>query len=229
MSPQISQGSTPTASKADSRPASIRFDGVCHRFGSRNVFSDVNGEIGSGEILTVTGANGSGKSTLLRIASGLLQPHSGSVDVQVEGRSLDRVARRAFIGYAAPDLSLYRELTAAENLTFFASLRGIRLERSDLIEMLTAVGLRGRGRDLVGGYSSGMRTRLKLGYATIGDPPILILDEPTANLDADGMAIVESLVFRHRERRGVVVIGTNEAREVAWGDRRIQLGETRSP
>jgi ABC-type multidrug transport system ATPase subunit len=73
-----------------------------------------------------------------------------------------------------------------------------------------------------------MRTRLKLAFALIGDPPILLLDEPTANLDVDGVAIVEDLVFSHRARNGVVVIGTNEPREVEWGDRLIRLGETES-
>jgi heme exporter protein A len=155
----------------------------------------------------------------------LLSPTEGSVTVDVNGQTHDAVARRKYLGYVAPDLTLYRELTGAENLEFFARFRGIALTRDDLIARLTEVGLRGRGRDLVSAYSSGMRQRLKYAFALLARPPILLLDEPTANLDVDGIALVERLIAAQRTRPGggLTILGTNEPREVTWGDTVVRL------
>lgn len=122
-------------------------------------------QVQTGEIGVIMGANGAGKSTLLKIIAGLLPPTSGTAQVTVDGIELDAMQRRQVLGYVAPDLTLYRELTGVENLEFFARVRGIRLERSRLKTLLELVGLKGRGRDLVGAYSSGMRQRLKYAFA----------------------------------------------------------------
>lgn len=211
----------PTA-KAD---LSIRLEQVGHRFGTRRVFSGIGFEVAAGQVCTVTGPNGSGKSTLLRIVAGLLAASEGTVSVTVHGQAQTLRDRRHFLGYVSPDLTLYKELTAAENLQFFARLRGITLTRDDLIERLTVVGLRGRGRDLVGTYSSGMRQRLKYAFALLANPPILLLDEPTANLDVSGIAIVESIVAAHRSRvgGGLTILATNEPRELEWGDMTVRV------
>jgi len=169
--------------------------------------------------------NGSGKSTLFRIIAGLLQPANGSVEILRGGESLDATARRSFIGYVSPDLTLYRELTGAENLRFFSELQGRELRKSELAELLNEVGLKGRGRDLVGSYSSGMRQRLKYAFALLNAPPILLLDEPTANLDVSGREMVERILARQREHPegGVTLIATNEPRELDWGDILVRL------
>lgn len=200
----------------------IELDHVSRRFGTRQVFNDVCASVRSGQILVITGCNGSGKSTLLRIIGGLLAPSSGRVSVSVNGVQADRVARRTFIGYVAPDLALYPELTGVENLVFFGRLRGISLDRDALAGLLGRVGLRGRGRDLVGSYSSGMRQRLKYAFALLHKPPVLLLDEPTANLDESGIAMVQDTLDCQR-RCGAVVLATNEARELAWGDTVVDL------
>jgi heme exporter protein A len=206
-------------------PPQMQLDlvGVSRRFGRRAVFSDIEATVRGGQTLAVTGANGSGKSTLLRIISGLLSPSAGKINLTLNGSPLDAAQRRSALGYVAPDLTLYAELSGVENLEFFARLRGIKLTREDLIMLLERVGLRGRGRDLVGNYSSGMRQRLKYAFALTTTPPLLLLDEPTANLDAEGVAMVESVVTEQR-KRGIVVIGTNEANEAAWGDTVVRLG-----
>jgi heme exporter protein A len=204
------------------REASVLLRDVTRRFGRRTVFSAVSGEAHAGQSLVISGANGSGKSTLVKIIAGLLGPSGGEVDVRIGGKELDPVQRRRHIGYVAPDLALYAELTGAENLQFFGRLRGIHLTRDDLIALLTRVGLRGRGRDYVGDYSSGMRQRLKYAVALLHNPALLLLDEPTANLDAEGAAIVKSIVDEQK-RQGLVLIATNEAHEVAWGDAVVRL------
>ena len=140
---------------------------------------------------------------------------------------LNSIERRRNIGYVAPDLTLYRELTGAENLQFFGELAGVRLTRENLIEMLTEVGLRGRGHDLVGAYSSGMRQRLKYAFALIRRPKALLLDEPTANLDVDGIAMVERIIDQHRMDGGLTIIATNEPREMEWGKLQVRLKASR--
>jgi heme exporter protein A len=189
------------------------------------VFAAIEAEVFSGQVLAITGPNGAGKSTLLRIIAGLLPPAQGAVEVTVDGMPRDAQARRRFIGYVAPDLTLYRELSGAENLEFFAQLRGISLTREDMIALLTEVGLRGRGRDLVRTYSSGMRQRLKYAFALLDHPRILLLDEPTANLDTDGCAMVERVIAAQRTRPGggLTILATNEPEETTWGDRLVRL------
>ena len=212
-----------------SEQVTVVLEQVGHRFGARKVFSGVNMQAHAGQVCVIAGANGSGKSTLLRIVAGLLAPAEGAVSVQCAGRTLDPVARRSVLGYVSPDLTLYRELTGAENLEFFGRLRGMTLTHDDLVAALTEVGLRGRGRDLVGAYSSGMRQRLKYAFALLCRPPLLLLDEPTANLDVDGIAMVERVVAAQRARPGggVTLIGTNEPRELDWGDTLIRLESAR--
>lgn len=203
----------------------VSLKSVGHRFGSRLALADVSFDIGSGQVGIVTGANGSGKSTLLRIIAGLLTPQFGKANVEMAGVTYDETERRRLIGYVAPDLTLYRELTGTENLAFFAELKGVKPTREMLGEALTEVGLRGRGRDLVSNYSSGMRQRLKYAFALLGRPPILLLDEPTANLDVDGVAMVERVVAQQigRTGGGLAIIATNEPREAAWGESLTRL------
>lgn len=203
----------------------IELANVGHQFGTRRIFAPICLRARAGEVCIISGRNGAGKSTLLRIIAGLMKPSQGTVTVTVDGQMLDAKARRRFVGYVAPDLTLYRELTGAENLEFFARLRGLSLTRDDLIACLTEVGLRGRGRDLVAGYSSGMRQRLKYAFALLGQPPLLLLDEPTANLDTEGVAMVERLLAAHRERPGggLTILATNEPREMEWGEQLVSL------
>ena len=181
-------------------------------YGRRTLFSDVSAEVAPGRCLVVTGANGSGKSTLLRIAAGLLRPEEGTV------------AFDGARGYAAPDVQLYGELTGDENLAFFGRLRGVLDVPSQ--ELLAQVGLaRARGRDLVAAYSSGMRQRLKLAVSLLGDPPLLLWDEPTATLDEAGRARAGEILARHRASGGLAVVATNDPAEAeAWADLRLAIG-----
>ena len=149
-------------------------------YGPHVLFEGVSAQIGPGETLVVTGANGAGKSTLLKIIAGLARPEEGTV------------RRTAAFGYAAPDVNLYAELTGHENLRFSPACAGCPTTPDDL---LARVGLpRRRGGDLVGAYSSGMRQRLKLAVSLLGDPPLLIWDEPTLALDAAGGERVEEIL-----------------------------------
>jgi heme exporter protein A len=195
--------------------------GLERRFGRRLVFTDINATITCGEVLSVSGPNGSGKSTLLRIIAGLQGATRGRVLFCDGNVVLDASTRRAVSGYVAPDFALYARLSGAENLRFLASLYGVG--NPDTNGLLARVGLAGREDDSVGSYSSGMRQRLKYAAALLHKPALLLLDEPTANLDSDGVCMVQQVIAAQRIA-GITVIATNEAEEVSWGDRVIRLG-----
>ena len=183
--------------------------GLGRRFGSRWIFRRIEFELAQGDALCVLGANGSGKSTLLRILAGLMSPTEGSVDPKP-------CDSRATIGYASLDLALYQQLTAREHLELAARLRGLPSARAELLD---TVGLGDVDGKPTGQFSSGMRARLKIALAIQHEPPVLLLDEPSAPLDESGREIVSRIVDEQKER-GAVVIATNEQ-----GDRRYATHE----
>lgn len=191
-------------------------------YGARRVLSQVTLALEQGDILVIAGPNGSGKSSLLRLMCGLQRPTYGSVQLHWRGNVYRSGAMAPFIGWVAPDLHLYRDLTALENLRFFADVRGLHRTTADLEALLGMVGLGGRGADLLATYSSGMAQRLRYAYALLHRPAVLLLDEPTVTLDERGTALVEQVVARQRER-GITIIATNDPREVYFGDYVLRL------
>lgn len=203
---------------------SLKIVDISKDYGERRVFEHVNAEVGEGSALAVTGRNGSGKSTLLRVIAGLMRPTGGQVKIEVDGKELSPTEKRNAIGFLAPDLSLYDDLTALENLAFFANVRGIRRETKKLRELISRVDLSGREDEAVGSYSSGMKQRMKYAFALLHEAPILLLDEPTANLDESGMRMVDEIIREHK-KQGVLILATNDSREVGYGDQVIHLGQ----
>lgn len=203
--------------------ASTRIEaiGLSRSFSGPLLFADVSFELGAG-VLAVTGPNGSGKSTLLKILAGLLRPTSGSVRIETDGRPLTKDESRSAVGWSGPDLSFYPELTAAENLTFFRRVSGFEAAREDVRTRLDAVGLAEAGQP-VEHFSTGMKQRLRIAFANLLDPPILILDEPMSGLDAGGRAAVARIVASARER-GPVLLASTDVGELPEADEVIELG-----
>jgi len=195
---------------------------VSKTFGPREVLREVSLSLGRGDSLAVTGPNGSGKTTLLRILAGLTLPSRGSVELFSNGDKLERNAARQLMSYIGPELALYDSMTAAENLTFFATLRGITLDVELIHKIMGMVGLGGREHDFYHAYSSGMKQRLKYAVALLNDPFFLLLDEPTANLDAEGKIIVSGIISRQKEN-GVLIVATNEKEEYGFAEKRYRL------
>lgn len=192
-------------------------------YGSRRVFHNISLQLQPGEILVVAGANGSGKSTLLRLLAGLQRPTAGSIRYHQGQQSFSPEQARHLIGWVAPDLTLYRELTGLENLQFYADVRGLQPSRAELETLLTSVGLHGRGDDLLSAYSSGMAYRLRYAYALLHHPPVLLLDEPTVTLDDRGATMVDNVISQQRQH-GISVIATNDPRELRYADYVLRLG-----
>ncbi len=154
---------------------------------------DVSGEVATGGLLLVTGSNGSGKSTLLKCLAGLLAPQAGEIDYSEDGVVLDLAERRRRLGYVAPDLSFYEELSVVENLLFFARFRRVGAER--VHELLDRVKLPADRR--AGALSSGMQQRLRLCWALLARPRLLLLDEPLQNLDDPGRQVAREMLDEH--------------------------------
>lgn len=211
-----------SAPVATARQARLVGEQVSHRFGPRRALQPVDFDVSAPGVVAITGANGSGKSTLLRILCGLLRPTAGATKVEVEGVVVPPAGRRRVIGLATPELSFYEEFTAAENLEFAAMTRDLPNMQSAVQDALRAVGLENRSQDLVSAFSSGMKQRLRLAFAVLHRPAVLMLDEPGSHLDDEGRAVVEQLVHGYRAH-ALVVLATNEPREMDLAERRIEL------
>jgi heme exporter protein A len=194
-------------------------DKVSQKFPGRKVFRDISIEVVKGEKLVITGPNGSGKTTLAKIIGALMRPSSGQVKFELDDKSIVGQEIIPYIGLVAPDLFLYEELTGLENIRFFASVANSEID--DAEKMFARYGLENRGGDLVRSYSSGMKQRLKYILAQLRQPPLLILDEPTANLDESGKAMVKDIILKHD---GITVIATNEEADLQYADKTIILG-----
>ncbi len=213
---------TPTTAQNQS-DLSLTAQGLTAGYGARLVIRDLHFSLRRGEVLVISGANGSGQSTLVRLLCGLQRPLEGQVIYEYAGQRCDPRDARHLLGWVAPDLALYRELSAVENLRFFARVRNLALDDAAITQLLAEVGLHGRGADMVAAYSSGMQQRLRYAYALLHQPPVLLLDEPTVTLDQLGVAVVDAIIEQQR-RQGIVVIATNDPREIGYGDYVLTLG-----
>jgi heme exporter protein A len=183
---------------------------VSRHYGRRRALSRVSLACRSGEVLGLLGPNGAGKSTLLSILGTLLAPSTGEVRYGDRTASEAGPALRARLGFLSHDLHLYPELTARENLEFFARLYGVKAVSSCVDAALARAGLTSRQADLVSGFSRGMRQRLALERALLHDPRLLLLDEPFTGLDD---ASVAALVARLQDLRAadrIVVVVTHD-------------------
>jgi len=173
--------------------------------------------------LAVTGPNGSGKTTLLAVIAGLIAPSSGKLNLFCDQKKLDNSQKRRQTAYVGPEMTLYDNLTARENMIFFASMLGRNNDEENILSLLKTVQLADRQDDFYGAFSSGMKQRLKYAVALINDPVFLLLDEPTANLDTAGKEIISHVIERHKEK-GILIIATNEKGEYDLAGQKLQLG-----
>jgi len=190
----------------------LRVNELRKSFGSVRALDGVSFHAARGEVLGLLGPNGAGKSTALAICTGLLVPDSGSVELGNAGSPRSPAARR-LIGLAPQQIALYEDLTARENLVFLARIHGVEdpVRRSD--ELLDMVGLLPRARDRVRTYSGGMQRRLNLAAAIVHDPPVILLDEPTAGVDPQSRSGILELVQRLAAEGRAVIYTTHYMEE----------------
>ena len=186
--------------------------GAAKRFGTHTALHPIDLVIPRGQAVLLVGANGAGKSTLLRLMAGLCRPSTGKV--KINGRDPQRIPEaRAEVGLLSHQTLLYDELTARENLRFFAQLYGLDNPGERLAAALTAVGLNERLDLRVGSFSRGMKQRLAIARATLHGPSILLLDEPFTGLDTNACAALHRLLRRFRQEGRTCILVTHRLDE----------------
>lgn len=201
-----------SASTAAESGLSISFTDVEKRYGSHVALRRLSLTIAPGEFVALVGANGSGKTTLLRVAALLSRPTSGKVQfhsVNPNPAALTPAEIKLRIGMVGHLTMLYDELTAEDNLHFFAKLYGLEDPSRITAEALIPAGLASRAKSLVRTFSRGMRQRLAIAHAMLAQPSILLLDEPAAGLDREGAAWLASTLSALRKTGATVIMSSH--------------------
>lgn len=204
----------------------IRFHGFTKRFGSHTAVDGLTLEVAAGEVVALLGPNGSGKTTSLKAAAGLVIPTEGKVTVGDPPRPASDPAARRVCSFLPQKVAFPEALSGREVVEFYRALRGASADRTD--EVLRFAALNGAGSRLVGTYSGGMVQRLGLAVAMLPDAPVLLLDEPTAALDPDGLCAFYGVVERRRAEGRTVLFTSHQLGDVErLADRFVVLIEGR--
>lgn len=195
----------------------IRIRGLAVRLSSRRILQGVDLDVVRGEPVALVGANGAGKTTLLRCLLGLVRC-SGSISVDGIDLARNPVGVKRQLGYM-PQVPAFCEETALGALTFVAKLRGAPAH--EIPALLERVGLTEHARRPVRAFSAGMKQRLSLAAALLGDPPVLVLDEPTASLDVEGQAELVQLLGELVRGGRTLLLSSHRAEEIAALARRV--------
>ncbi|MBU0561059.1 MAG: ABC transporter ATP-binding protein [Bacteroidetes bacterium] len=188
---------------------SLTLKDVTKTFGRRLIFKDINYQLNSGKIYGLAGKNGSGKSTLAKIISGIISPTKGSVIHHSGEKVIIEEELHDYLGFVSPYLVLYDEFTAEENLIHFSKIRGNKPDIDKIHFWLNEFNLLDRKHDILKGYSSGMKQRMKFIFALLHSPSLILLDEPTSNLDQPGKQKVYEIIKRE-SADNLVIIASNE-------------------
>ena len=206
--------------------AVIDAEDVMRRFGAKEALRGVSLAVPAGEVHALLGRNGAGKTTLLRVLTGLLDASAGSVRVAgIDVHGSPREVRRLIGVVPSGDRSFYLRLSGLENLVFFARLHGLPRARARerALRALAAVGLEAEARRPVHAYSHGMQKRLSVARALLTEPPVLLVDEATHDLDPEGAARVRRLAREAADAGRAVVWATQRVEEIRGLAERVTL------
>lgn len=195
-------------------PAIIQIDALSKAYGFVPVLKQLDFSVERGQFVGLLGANGSGKSTLLKMIAGLVKPTHGIIRVGGWHMPKEAQAVRPQIGMVSHKALLYENLTARENLRFFAKLYGIH-DEARLEALLDQVGLQRRGDSLVRTFSRGMQQRLSIARALLHQPHILLFDEPYTGLDQDASAVLDTLLQEAHQAGHTILMATHQLQRAA--------------
>jgi heme exporter protein A len=203
-------------SETDTRPI-IQIRKLVKTYGYLPVLKQLDLDIARGQFVALLGANGSGKSTLLRLISGLLKPTAGSIAVGGWQMPHEAAQVRAQIGMVSHKPLLYDNLTARENLQFYARIYNINAAETQqrINDLLERVGLKKRADTLVRTYSRGMQQRLSIARALLPEPHVLLFDEPHTGLDQAASATLDILLREAHQAGHTIVMTTHELERAA--------------
>ena len=196
----------------------LEVDGLSKSYGERVALRDVSLDVRGGELLAVLGPNGAGKTTLLSILAGITRPDSGRITTS-----------NGDVGWVPQQAGVYRRLTVEENLRLFSHMEGVTDVEGTVDRMLDQTGLTERRQDPVSSLSGGNQQRINIAVGLLGDPPVLLLDEPSSGLDPSQRVRLWEFVAALADAGTTVIYSTHQIEEVShYGDRLVVLadGET---
>lgn len=199
----------------------ITLNNVGKRFNREWIFRHFSYSFIEQKKYAITGSNGSGKSTLLQVIAGSLSHNEGKVDFAFQQKSIEEEQHFHHISIAAPYLELIEEMTSGEFLSFHKQFKKLTLADKEILEI---VGLQKAVNKQIRYYSSGMKQRLKLAQAFFCHAPVLLLDEPTTNLDAEGIALYQYLIKNFTSNK-LVIISSNDLQEYEFCDAVVAIGD----
>jgi len=185
------------------------------RFGLKTVLRGMDFSVEPGEFVALLGPNGAGKTTFLRILSSLSRPTIGLVKIAGYSLPNQAAAVRRRLGVVSHLPLLYGDLTAEENLRFYARMYAVAHSENRITEVLEMVGLSSRRRDLVRTFSRGMQQRLAIGRAVLHDPEVMLFDEPHTGLDQDACLMLDTVMREVAARGRTVVMTSHDLARVA--------------
>ena len=207
---------------AGPEPCGLQFEQVEKRYGAVYALRNVTLSVAAGECVAITGRNGSGKTTLLRVASQLVRPSRGAVTYS--GLALEQKPRIGFVAHAT---MVYDELTAEENLLFFAKVQRVAAPKERVSQLLIDVGLSERKDSLVRTFSRGMRQRVAIARALLAQPSLLLFDEPGTGLDTESGAWLTEQLRKLRDAGCTILMslhGDSETARLATRGLRLDAG-----
>ena len=205
----------------------IRLHNIAKHFGREIVFSGVDLVLAPGSRTAILGPNGSGKSTLLQVIGGALIPTEGTIEHHLAGTKLEQEAVYRHVSIAAPYLGLYEDLSLTQTIDFHARFKPFR-KGIALADVANTAYLEPALQKPVSNFSSGMKQRLKLALAILCDTPLLLLDEPASNLDAEAIAWYRKLLQQHAEGRTILIASNRQEAEHDLCTERIEIGDYKS-
>ena len=196
---------------------------VAKQFAREKVFTGVDHVFEAGSRTAILGPNGSGKSTLLQVVAGALIPTKGTVEHALAWKPIDQEAVYRHVSIAAPYLGLYEDLSLSQMIATHARFKPF-LEGISLEDVARTAYLEPHMEKPVLNFSSGMKQRLKLVLAILSDTPLLLLDEPATNLDAEGIAWFRELLLKHLDARTLLVASNRQAEETFACSEAVEIG-----
>jgi heme exporter protein A len=212
--PQTTIYAAPRSAGQQSTPPAVVTDELARLFGRSAALAGVSLRVERGRTVALLGPNGAGKTTLLRILATAVRPSFGTAVIDGIDVAAAPELVRPRVAYLSHATGLYDDLTADENLRFAATMLGRPDVADAALGALEEVGLAPVANDRVRGFSAGMRRRLAVGRLLLSSAPLVLLDEPHATLDGEGMALVDRLVGRWRQRGATVLVASHQAERV---------------
>lgn len=203
---------------------SIHLNSVSKKYNRDWIFKDLNLQIAPGDRLVLLGSNGSGKSTLLQVISGYLIPDSGKVNFTSNATEVKQEDAHELISFASPYLQLTEEFTLKELVEHTALFKPF-INRSNANEIIDIMELKSAANKALKHYSSGMKQRAKLGLAILADAPLLFLDEPLSNLDANGAKWYQKMIADHGAKKTIVVCSNAIKEEYSFCEKELNMAD----